>query len=120
MYFELLGLRGQPELDMVFVDQPVVEVALPARLARLEGKRVPAEREAGTTVEVSVDRVLLRTGAGLAPGDNLVLELELPDRGWTRSLWAKVLEVDAAAGTALLAVTSAEPDDLDALRGLAS
>ncbi len=116
VYHELLGVPDDPDLDADQVTAPVVAAALPARLARLEGKRVPDGRHEGRTVVLGVERLELDCQVDLAVLDVVVLELELPDHGWTRSLYGKVLAVEGERIG--LAITSVEPDDLVALRRL--
>jgi len=116
-YYELLGVVGAPELDAVVHEQLVVEVCLPVRFAVLEGKRVPEVRTSGQTHAVGRERVFLVGGAGLSPQDSVLVEIELPGRGWTGPLWAKVLAQDG--GFTELALTSGEPGDLAALADLA-
>ena len=113
VYFELLGLDGRPELDMVARERAVVPVALAARYAVLDGKRVPDERIDCQTEAVGEAHVVLALEGGMSAGDNVVLELELPEHGWTGPLWAKVLV--CYPKVVELAVTSGEPRDLSAL-----
>ncbi len=120
-YHDVRGIVGEPKLDLQGGDAHTVALELPARVARLAGKRVSGgEREAHTT-RVGAEQLVLAGLDGLEALDNLRLSLELPGGGWTGHLYAKVLEVhgQGAAATAVLALTSVEPADLAALRGLA-
>ena len=56
---------------------------------------------------------MLALEGGMSAGDNVVLELELPEHGWTGPLWAKVLV--CYPKVVELAVTSGDPRDLSAL-----
>ena len=113
VYFDLLGVVGSPELDMPPREHRVVEVSWQARFARLDGKRVPDARIECCTRAVGSEQVMLAVGAGLSPQDNVVVELQLPNHGWTGPLWAKVLACSSEVTT--LALTSGEPGDLAAL-----
>jgi len=117
VYFELLGVNGRPDLDVEQVTGHMAPMSLPARFARLEGKRVPKARTECRTEAVGTERVHLAVAAGLDLRDSVVVELELPDHGWTGPLWAKVLAQED--GITELALTSGDPPDLEALGALA-
>lgn len=115
-YHELLGIPGEPALDLDRVSLPLVSCAISVRIARLEGKRLPEARMATRSVRVGADRLELEPVAGLALLDAVVLELDIPGHGWSRALYAKV--VDAGPDGVVLAITSVEPEPQAALRRL--
>ncbi|MBW1877532.1 MAG: HAMP domain-containing protein, partial [Deltaproteobacteria bacterium] len=115
--FELLGLRGDPDVLVPRRTEVRHEVDLLAHLFKVDGKTV--EKEAR---EVRVRRLgpqgLEVDDPSLAPLDNVKLRLELAPGEWTTDAYAKVVSVDDGEGrrSASLVFTSLVDADRAAIQ----
>ncbi|MBW2257255.1 MAG: PilZ domain-containing protein, partial [Deltaproteobacteria bacterium] len=115
--FELLGLRGDPDVLVPRRTEVRREVDLLAHLFKVDGKTV--EKEAR---EARVRRLgpqgLEVDDPGLAPLDNVKLRLELAPGEWTTDAYAKVVSVDDGEGrrSASLVFTSLVDADRAAIQ----